>query len=116
MSVTAPDLAKSPPRRGREMLGSYTWLARMADKVRADKAGTSSDYVAYCGLSRGFLERCGISHGDFDALIARGATDDELVAYFDRQVTAECREAANRFVLEEKATNLDQQELEEGYR
>jgi hypothetical protein len=115
MTVT-PDFTKAPPRRGREMLGPYAWLARMADKFRADKAGTGSDYVAYCALSRGFLERCGVSLEAFDALIVQGADDGELVAYFDRHVPAERREAANRFVLEEKAANLDAQELEEGYR
>jgi hypothetical protein len=116
MSVIAPDFTKAPPRRGREMLGSYAWLARIADKIRAMKAGTASDYVGYCGLSRGFLERCGVPQDDFDALIENGATDGELVVYFDQHVPPELRDTANRFVLEEKAANLDQQEVEEGYR
>ena len=116
MSVTAPDFTKAPPRQGRHRLGSYAWLARAADKVRAEQAGTGSDYIAYCGLTRGFLERCAVARDDFDALIASGADDDALVAYFDRHVTPECRDAANRFVLEEKAESLDRQDAEEGYR
>jgi hypothetical protein len=46
MSVTAPDLNTSFPRAGREMLGRYTWLGRLADKVRADQAGTAGEYIA----------------------------------------------------------------------
>lgn len=115
MSVTAPDFTKAPPRPGRHMLGAYAWLARIADKVRADRAGTGADYIAYCGISRAFLERCGIAQDDFDALIARGADDEELVAYFDRCVPPERREAANNFILVEKAESLDKQDAEEGY-
>lgn len=98
------------------MLGGYAWLARLADKARADKAGTGSDYIAYCGLSRGWLDRLGVSQADFDAQIERGASDEELVAYLDRHVSPERREDANRYVLEEKAGSLDEQDLDEGYR
>ena len=60
MTVTAPDLNASFPRAGRELLGRYTWLGRLADKVRADHAGTAGEYIAYCGLSTGFLDRAGV--------------------------------------------------------
>jgi hypothetical protein len=39
----APDLSTTPPRSGRERLGRYAWLARLADKVRADHADTAGD-------------------------------------------------------------------------
>lgn len=42
----------TPPRSGRELLGRYTWLARLADKARADQAGTEGEYIAYCGTFR----------------------------------------------------------------
>jgi hypothetical protein len=115
MSVTAPDFTKAPPRQGREMLGGYAWLARMADKIRAVQAGTNADYVGFCGLSKGFLERCSVGVDDFDSLIAQGATDHQLVIYFDRHVTVEQQTVANRFVLEERADNLAKQDEEEGY-
>jgi hypothetical protein len=114
MSVTAPDFTKAPPRPGRVKLGRYAWLARLADKVRAEHAGTDADYVAYCPLSMGFLRAAGVSRGDFDALIARGASDEELVAWFDEHVSDERRDAANRFVLVDMASHLDQQDAEEG--
>jgi len=115
MSVTAPDFSKAPPRQGREMMGRYAWLARMADKIRAEQAGTNDGYIGFCSLSKGFLERCGVSVDDFAALIARGAADDELVQYFDEHVSAEKCASANDFVLDEKAESLAKQDAEEGY-
>jgi hypothetical protein len=115
MSVQAPDLSVTPPRSGRVQLGSYVWLARMADKIRAVQAGTAGDYIGFCGLSKGFLERCGVTVDDFDQLIATGATDAELVTFFDRHVDADHRELANTFVLVEKRENIAQQDAEEGH-
>jgi len=115
MSVTAPDLNTTPPRSGRELLGGYAWLARLADKVRADHAGLVGEYIAYCGLSTGFLDRAGVSVDDFDALIRDGASDADLTRYFDDHVTASQRDAANRYVLEDMKHHLDKEDAEEGH-
>lgn len=96
------------------MLGSYAWLARLADKVRAEHAGTQGEYVGYCPLSMGFLERTGVTRNAFDLLIAQGLDDQQLFEYFDNHVSDEQREAANRYVLEEKRQALDEQDAEEG--
>ncbi len=96
------------------MLGRYAWLARLADKARAERARTQGEYVAYCPLSMGFLDRAGITRNAFDAMIAQDASDDQLVEYFDRHVPEPRREAANRFVLEESRQHLDAQDAEEG--
>ena len=114
MNVTALDLDTTPPRSGREMLGRYAWLARLADKVRADHAGTEGEYIAYCGLSTGFLDRAGVSVDDFDKLIRDGASDAELTKYFDEHVSDAQREAANRYVLVDMKSHLDKQDAEEG--
>jgi len=114
MNVTAPDLASTPPRSGREKLGRYTWLARLADKVRADHAGTQGEYIAYCGLSTGFLDRAGVSVDDFDKLIRDGAADADLTRYFDEHVSDAQREAANTYVLDDMKSHLDKQDAEEG--
>jgi Domain of unknown function (DUF5069) len=108
------NLDTDPPRSGREMLGRYSWLARLADKVRADQAGTNGEYMAYCGLSMGFLDRAGVSRETFDALIAGGASDEALCKYFDKHVGDAQREAANTYVLNEQKAHLDQQDAEEG--
>ena len=114
MNAVALDLSTTPPRSGREMLGPYAWLARLADKARADRAGTSGEYIAYCGLSTGFLDRAGVSVDDFDALIQKDASDEDLVAYFDRHVDDAHRDAANRYVLHDMVAHLDKQDAEEG--
>lgn len=98
------------------MLGLYAWLARLTDKVRAEHAGTEGEYVAYCPLSMGFLERAGVTRDAFDLLVAQGLDDSELVKYFDQHVSDEQRDAANRYVLEEHRQHLDDQDTEEGRR
>jgi len=114
--ITIPDLTKAPPRRGQELLGGrYAWLARLADKVRAQRAGTNGDYVAYCPLSKAFLDSTGVSEQTFDGLIDQGADDDDLVAFFDERVSDEQRERANRLILEENAESLQRQDSQEGY-
>ena len=114
MNVTSLDLDTTPPRSGREMLGRYAWLARLADKVRADHAGTEGEYIAYCGLSTGFLDRAGVSVDDFDKLIRDGASDADLTKHFDEHVSDTQREAANHYVLDEMKSHLDEQDAEEG--
>ncbi|MDQ2680357.1 MAG: DUF5069 domain-containing protein [Candidatus Eremiobacteraeota bacterium] len=111
--MTVPDLTTSVPRSGREMLGRYAWLARLADKVRADHAGKKGEYIAYCGLSTGFLDRSGVPVNDFDKLIRDGSSDEELTKYFDEHVSDEQRETANRYVLEDMKSHLDKQDTEE---
>jgi hypothetical protein len=113
MNMTAPDLTTGFPRSGRVMLGQWSWLARLADKVRAQHAGTNGEYIAYCGLSMGFLDRAGISEGDFDKLVRDGASDADLERYFDTHVDAAHRTAANTYVLEEQVAHLDKQDAEE---
>lgn len=112
----APDLTTSVPRSGREELGGYAWLARFADKARAEAAGTQGEYVAYCPLSLGWLQRVGIERRAFAREIEGGAADDALVRFLDERVAPQRKAAANRFVLEEKAPNLDEQDAEEGRR
>ena len=114
--ITIPDLTKGPPRPGRELLGGrYAWLGRLADKVRAQRAGTNGDYVAYCPLSKAYLEAMAVTEQTFDGLIDQGADDDGLVAFFDEHVSDEQRRRANRLILEENAESLDRQDAEEGY-
>ena len=114
MATTIPDLRTSPPRSGKETLGRYAWLARLADKVRAEDAGTNGEYVAYCPMSTGFLSRAGVTPDELSRLIEQGASDEQLIAYFDEHVSDEKREAANRFILDEHRSSIEQQDAEEG--
>jgi len=98
------------------MLGRYAWLGRLADKVRAEHAGTHGEYIAYCPLSMGFLERTGVTSNAFDLLIGQGFDDPQLVTYFDTHVSDEKRNKANRYVLEEHRFSLAAEDAEEGRR
>ena len=82
--------------------------------MRADHAGKAGEYVAYCGLSTGFLSRAGVSVDAFDELITKGASDADLVAYFNEHVDTAQRDAANAFVLDDMKSHLDEQDAEEG--
>lgn len=114
MSVTAPDFTKAPPRSGKTTIGRWPWLARLADKVRALHAGTAGDYVAYCGISEGFLRAAGVADIEFDHLVRLGYTDEQLARWFDEHVSDDRREAAIRYVLHDKAESLASQDAEEG--
>lgn len=111
--VNAPDLRVSPPRRGRELLGGYAFLARMIDKVRAMHAGTIGDYVGYCEMSFAFLHKTGIAKDSFDAIIMSGATDEEVVRFVDAHATAAQKAAANDHLFVHFADKLDEQEADE---
>jgi hypothetical protein len=113
-TITAPDLTQSPPRSGRKMLGPFSWLGRLADKVRAKHAKKEGEYIAYCPISVTFLERCGVNQDAFDELINQGASDEQLVAYFERHVTVAQRDRANSYVLNEQAAQLNELDREEG--
>jgi hypothetical protein len=112
-TTTALDLTKQPPRSGRVTLGRYAWLARLADKARAQHAGTQDSYIAYCPLSMGFLDRVGITKQTFETMIAHDYDDERLIGYFDEHVTDEQRAEANRFILDEHGGDLDEQDAEE---
>lgn len=115
-AITAPDLRSGYPRSGRTFLGRYAWLARLADKARAHKAGKAGDYVVYCPVSLGFLERLHIPRQEFEALIDSDYSDEQLADAFDRRVAGNDREAANHWILVENASDLHEQDVEEGRR
>jgi mannose-6-phosphate isomerase-like protein (cupin superfamily) len=70
----------SPFRRMDATLEGYAWLPRMIDKARAARAGTLGDAVHPCPVDRRTLKQLGVSFEDFSAVIARTATDDEVLA------------------------------------
>lgn len=81
-TIQAKDLTHEFPRSPYEELGGFTWLARLIDKVRALNAGTLGDYTPYpCGGDQRFLAVTGLDAEALKAEIARGATDEEIVAW-----------------------------------
>jgi hypothetical protein len=102
------------PRRGRDEFGGFLWLLRAFDKARAAADGTIFDYIYPCPMDKGVFERWGISAAQFDAALATHRSDDEILAWLRERVSPAQRDAANRWLLEDKASNLDRQDREEG--
>jgi hypothetical protein len=102
------------PRRGREALDGYLWLARVFDKARAARDGTIFDYIYPCPMDRGVFDRWSITSRMFDAALDTCHSDEEILAWVKARVSDARRDEANRWLLEEKAANLDRQDAEEG--
>ena len=102
------------PRRGRDPLDGYLWLARVFDKARASRDGTIFDYIYPCPMDRGVFDRWGITARMFDAALTTCQTDDEILAWLKARVPDARREDANRWLIAEKSANLDRQDAEEG--
>jgi len=97
MSTTAKDLTQEPPRSPRVRLGGYALIARAIDKGRAALNGTAGEYHFDCPLDNylfGFKE---VKGDDVKALLAKGATDEEVVAWLDTHGAAKTAEEVTGF-------------------
>lgn len=101
------------PRPGRELSGQFMWLKRVFDKARAAANGTIHDYIYPCPMDQGVFERWGITASQFDAAIRTHDTDEAIHTWVSERVSADAREAANRWLVNEKSENLDRQDREE---
>jgi hypothetical protein len=102
------------PRRGREAIGGYLWLARAFDKARAAADGTIHDYIYPCPMDKGVFERWGITPAQFDEAIGTRRTDDAILAWLEERVDGVKRDAANAWLENDKSANMDRQDSEEG--
>jgi hypothetical protein len=81
-SLSAPDLTRRPPRSPRLRLGGYVLLPRMLDKARALTAGTAGEYrFGPQRMDRHFLNFTGIGAEAFQAAVATGLGDEEMLAW-----------------------------------
>ena len=102
------------PRRGRENIEGFLWLARVFDKARAARNGTIHDYIYPCPMDRGVFDRWGVTARVFEAALDTCTTDAQIASWLRARVPDERREDANRWLLEEKSANMDRQDAEEG--
>ncbi len=102
------------PRRGRQPLGQFLWLARVFDKARACANGTIFDYIYPCPMDQGVFQRWGVSSGDFDRAIRENRDDDAILRWAQANVSEPALKAANDWLLTERVENLDRQDREEG--
>jgi hypothetical protein len=83
MMTPTKDLAKEAPVSPRLRTRGYALLSRMADKGRAELAGTLGAYHFDCPLDRALFDFKGVKVEDVRAVIAEGASDLELAGWFD---------------------------------
>jgi len=81
--MTAKDLSKEAPTSPRVRTGGYAILARMADKGRADIAGTVGDYHFDCPLDNYLFGFKGVAGADVRKLLENGASNEEVAAWLD---------------------------------
>lgn len=104
---------KTFPRRGREALGGFIWLARVIDKARAKANQTQDGYIYPCPMDRAMMQHWGISPPEFTTAIAEHSSDDEILTWLAARVTPDRMQAANAWLLRQ-ADALDRHDAEEG--
>lgn len=104
---------KTFPRRGREALGEFLWLARVFDKARAKTNRTHDGYIYPCPMDNAVMRCWGISPREFTTAISEHPTDDQILAWLSGRVPADRMQAANEWLLRQEFA-LDRQDAEEG--
>jgi len=104
---------KTFPRRGREALGGFLWLARVFDKARAKANHTEDGYIYPCPMDRGVMGQWGITPREFTDALKTHQADDSILAWVRERVPEGRMQAANDWVRKHKY-NLDHQDWEEG--
>jgi hypothetical protein len=92
MSTTAKNLTKEAPRSPRNRLGGYALMARMIDKGRADLEGNVGEYHYACPLDRMLFEFKGVQADEVRKLLGSGASDDQVVTWFNTHGTTKSLE------------------------
>jgi hypothetical protein len=85
--TNAKDLTREAPRSPRQKLGHYVIMARMIDKGRAKINGTNGEYHFDCPLDNMLFSFKGVKGEDVRQVLASGASDDEIVAWFNQHGT-----------------------------
>ena len=89
---TSKNLTKEAPRSPRNRLGNYALLARATDKGRADIAGTVGEYHFACPLDQMLFAFKGVQADEVKKLLASGATDEQIVTWFNTHGTPKTAE------------------------
>jgi hypothetical protein len=87
MSTIAKNLTQEAPRSPRTRLGGYALMARMIDKGRATLEGTVGEYHYACPLDVMLFDFKGVKADEVKKLLGSGATDEQIVSWFDENGT-----------------------------
>ncbi len=86
------NLTKEPPRSPRTRLSNYALMARMIDKGRATIDGTVGEYHYACPLDQMLFEFKGVQSDEVKELLASGASDEQVVNWFNTHGNAKTPE------------------------
>jgi hypothetical protein len=86
--TASKDLTKEAPRSPRTRIGDYALMARMIDKGRASINGTVGEYHYACPLDQNLFEFKGVTADDVKGVLQSGASDEEVLAWFNQHGTA----------------------------
>jgi hypothetical protein len=90
--TTSKNLTKESPRSPRDRLAGYALMARMIDKGRASIQGKAGEYHYGCPLDQMLFEFKGVKDDEVKKLLSSGATDDEVVTWFNSHGTPKTSE------------------------
>ena len=113
---TAKDLSKEAPTSPRSRIRGYAVLSRMADKCRAEQAGTLGDYHFNCPLDQALFDFKRVKVEDVREVIAEGATDMEVAGWFDSHGASKATADVTRFSDNmEKSMPFEDPEMKEWF-
>ncbi len=120
VKTLALDLKSDFPRSPRETIGGYVIAARTLDKCRAELAGTLGEYHFDCPLDNVFFDFAAITADQFRAVVASGATDDEVAEWIVENARQKERRDVIKWNNEMRAKRpcdmpIELQEFLEGY-
>lgn len=78
VKTLAKDLRTTEPRPAHLELAGLPMAARTLDKCRATLAGCQGEFKFGCPMDQEFFADAGIDEGEFRALVATGASDQEV--------------------------------------
>ena len=90
--TTSKNLTKESPRSPRNHLAGYALMARMIDKGRASIEGNVGEYHYACPLDQMLFEFKDVKADEVKKLLSLGATDDEVVTWFNTHGTPKTAE------------------------
>jgi hypothetical protein len=85
--TNAKDLSREAARSPRVRIGGYVLMARMIDKGRATINGTNGEYHFDCPVDNMLFSFKGVKGDDVRQVLASGASDEEILAWFNQHGT-----------------------------
>src|SRR6476660_3355644 len=104
--VTGKDLNRKAPRSPHIRVGGYAILGRTIDKCRALVAGDIGEYHFDCPLDNMLFGFKGVMGDDFKAQIEQGASDQEMVEWFNQSGEEKTPEEIKRWGKEVETSSL----------